>query len=143
MGTYKYYFNNRLVFINLIWEKHAVKHLILIILVLLISGIGRTECDLFFPSTWLEDSDGPNKLHLRIANDRNLYFSYQIEDISNKINLSHKVYVCSGKHLYLVSEDDTVDLFAIIERTEEDKLILHFVNKAERIIAKLLLKKTQ
>ena len=99
------------------------------ILSIIIAGQAYSYCDLPWPSEWIEKNDQAHQLVLKITNDRNLYFSYYLLESDTEIEISHKIYACSTKNLYFVTEDDTVELAAYINMKDPQTLILHLAKE--------------
>ncbi len=110
-----------------------MKNLIIktLFVLLLFSTPAFSFCHLDFPSEWLEYSNDNNKLHIKVSNDRNLYISYFIGEKETLVDVAHKIYVCNKEKLYLLTEDDTVELYAFIENMGGSKMALHFIKNGE------------
>lgn len=91
------------------------------------SAAAQKECYIPFKTSWIEDTKDNGKLLLSFPNDRNLYISYMAGKSEIPISLSHRIYICNGKFLYLVTEDETVELYAAIENIDSNRMKLHFL----------------
>ena len=91
------------------------------------------DCYLPIGSSWIEQSDAPNRLALELPNDRNLYIHYLNQKDGHKLLLSHKIYACDEKYFYVNTDDNYVELFAFIEPLNSAQVILHFVDQYQII----------
>lgn len=90
-------------------------------------------CPIERNSTWLEISEAQNKLQMYFRDDRNVFISYVLNGNRMGPLLSHRIYACSGTRLYLVNDDDYVELFANVEVVDENSIKMTFVEKNKEL----------
>ncbi len=105
---------------------------------LAISFSAYSQC--FIPIGWsgIEDSDASNRLKIDMPNDRNIYFYYHNQNDNYDQLLSHKIYACDGKHLYVVPDrEEHMELFALIEQMPGNRIKLHMLDSSSNIRSSL------
>jgi len=107
-----------------------IKVVLLILVISISSLVYSGECYLGKNVIWREATNFGNRLQIRVVDDRNLYLEYLLENTSVAVLLSHKVYACSDKFLSFLSEDDSLENFAVIETLPEKGAIRLYFQKS-------------